>query len=100
MGKELNDDQLFTAILIKGLSPKANYLRQTLLTETHKFIMGLSDEERTATDLPIFNFVCQHVLSHQGTLQYTNRMRKPTIQFSTGNNNSKYIWSERTEILS
>ena len=86
MGKELNDDQLFTAILIKGLSPKANYLRQTLLTETHKFIMGLSDEERTASDLPIFNFVCQHVLSHQSTLQYTNRMRKPTVHFPTGIN--------------
>ena len=86
MGKELNDDQLFTAILIKGLSPKANYLRQTLLTETHKFIMGLSDEERAASDLPIFNFVCQHVLSHQSTLQYTNRMRKPTVQFPPGNN--------------
>lgn len=95
MGKELNDDQLFTAILIKGLSPKANYLRQTLLTETHKFIMGLSDEERTATDLPIFNFVCQHVLSHQSTLQYTNRMRKPTIQFPTGNNNNSNKYGQK-----
>ena len=83
---------LFTAILIKGLSPKTNYLRQTLLTENHKFIMCLNDEERTTSDLPIFNFVCQHVLSHQSTLQYTNRMRKPTIQFPTDNNNSnKYV---------
>ena len=90
MGKELNDDQLFTAILIKGLSSKANYLRQTLLTETHKFIMGLNDDERTASDLPIFNFVCQHVLSHQSTLQYTNRMRKPAIQFPTTGNNKYY----------
>ena len=85
MGKELNDDQLFTAILIKGISPKANYLRQTLLTETHKFIMGLSDDERANSDLPIFNFVCQHILAHQSTLQYTTRMRKPTTPFSPTN---------------
>ena len=67
MGKELTDDQLFTAILIKGISPKAYHLRQTLLSETHKFIMNLSDEQRNNGDLPIFNFVCQNIITHDGT---------------------------------
>ena len=94
MGKELTDDQLFTAILIKGLSPKANFLRQTLLSETHKFIMNLiEDQKKNDVDLPIFNFVCQHILTHQGTLQYATKMKlaaKVTFDNNTKGTTSAY----------
>jgi len=104
MGKELNDDQLFTAILIKGLSPKAFHLRQTLLAETHKFIMNLSDEQKNSVDLPIFNFVCQSIITHDGTLQYTNKMRRPaTVTFDTNkklsNNDNKYTNKSSRDIV-
>ena len=94
MEKELTTDNLFTALLIKGLSPKATLLRTTLLTETHKFLMsGL--EESSASELPVFNFVCQHIIQHQSTLQYANRMKKgttsaPTTTTSSGGGYNKY----------
>ena len=85
MEKELTTDNLFTALLIKGLSPKATQLRTTLLTETHKFLMN-NTEEASDSELPMFNFVCQHVIQHQSTLQYANRMKR-SVQSATPVNN-------------
>ena len=48
MEKELTTDNLFTALLIKGLSPKATLLRTTLLTETQKFLMNSTEESSTS----------------------------------------------------
>lgn len=92
MEKELTTDNLFTALLIKGLSPKATQLRTTLLTETHKFLMN-NTEEASESELPMFNFVCQHVIQHQSTLQYANRMKKSvqqTLPSSNGGGYNKY----------
>ena len=89
MEKELTTDNLFTALLIKGLSPKATQLRTTLLTETHKFLMN-NTEEASESELPMFNFVCQHVLQHQSTLQYANRMKKSVQQMLPPSNGGGY----------
>lgn len=92
MEKELTTDNLFTALLIKGLSPKATQLRTTLLTETHKFLMN-NTEEASDSELPMFNFVCQHVIQHQSTLQYANRMKRsiqPTTPANNGGGYGKY----------
>ena len=91
MEKELTTDNLFTALLIKGLSPKATHLRTTLLTETHKFLMS-GIEESSPSELPVFNFVCQHIIQHQSTLQYTNRMKKAVLPASpaSGSGYNKY----------
>lgn len=92
MEKELTTDNLFTALLIKGLSPKATQLRTTLLTETHKFLMN-NTEEASDSELPMFNFVCQHMIQHQSTLQYANRMKRsiqPTTPANNGGGYGKY----------
>jgi len=87
MEKDLTTDNLFTALLIKGLSPKATQLRTTLLTETHKFLMNSNEEETSESELPMFNFVCQHVIQHQSTMQYANRMKKNIIQSTSSTSN-------------
>jgi len=89
MEKELTTDNLFVAVLIKAISPKASQLRTSLLTEIHKYHMSGAEEltNGSATDLPMFNFVCQHMIQHQSTLQYASRMKK-AVNTTTNNGQS------------